>query len=117
MNIMNHKGYMARVEFDAEDGLFIGHVAGINDIVGFHGSTVDELKAAFRGAVDDYIETCRAAGKSPEKPFSGQVMVRVRPEVHAKAALAAQLSGKSLAQWAEEVFDNASRETIERISH
>jgi predicted HicB family RNase H-like nuclease len=117
MNVMNHKGYMARIEFDAEDGLFVGRIAGINDIVGFHGSSVEELKAAFREAVDDYIETCRTVGKSPDKPFSGQVMVRVRPEVHAKAALAAQLSGKSLAQWADEVFDNASRETFERIAH
>ena len=36
--------------------------------------------------------------------FSGQMMLRVNPEVHRKAALAAELAGKSLNQWAEEVL-------------
>src|SRR3712207_8784669 len=41
MNVMSYKGYTARVEFDGEDELFVGHLAGINDIVGFHGASVD----------------------------------------------------------------------------
>lgn len=65
MNVMSYKGYMARVEFDAEDGLLVGHIAGINDIVGFHASSVEELKSAFRDAVDDYLATCEAASKDP----------------------------------------------------
>ena len=110
MNVLkSYQGYAARVEFDGDDGLFVGRIAGINDVVGFHGSSVDELTAAFREAVDDYIETCATLGKNPDKPFSGKLMVRVRPEVHAKAALAAQLSGKSLAQWAEEALDREAR--------
>ena len=48
--------------------------AGIVDGVGFHGDSVDELKAAFREAVDDYIETCAKIGKEPQRPFSGKVM-------------------------------------------
>ena len=46
--------------------------------------------------------------KNPQKAYSGQVMFRVRPEVHRKAAMAADLSGKSLNQWAEEVLDRAA---------
>ena len=116
MNVMNYKGYLARVEYDAEDEILVGHLAGINDIVGFHASSVDELKTAFREAVDDYLETCAKVGKAPEKPFSGKLMVRVRPEVHAKAALAAQITGKSLAQWADEKLDKASQEDLERVA-
>lgn len=116
MNVMNYKGYMARVEFDAEDALFVGHIAGINDIVGFHGNSVDALIMAFHEAVDDYIETCASVAKNPEKPFSGKVMFRVDPEIHAKAALAAVLTGKSLNQWAEEVLNRASRADLERLS-
>ena len=110
MNVMTYKGYSARVEFDPEDGIFFGHLAGINDIVGFHGASVDELTAAFHAAVDEYIEACAKVGKAPEKPFSGKVMFRVDPTVHARAALAAELSGKSFNQWAEE----ALREAAER---
>ena len=36
-------------------------------------------------------------------------MFRINPEVHRKAALAAELSGKSLNQWAEEVLEQAAK--------
>ena len=103
-----YRGYAAVVEFDADDEIFVGRLAGINDIVGFHAESVVELKAAFHEAVDDYIEACAKAGKSAERPYSGKVMFRVKPDVHAKAALAAQLAGKSLNQWAEEKLSAAA---------
>jgi predicted HicB family RNase H-like nuclease len=112
MSVMSYKGYKARVEFDAEDEIFVGHLAGINDVVGFHADTVIDLKAAFHEAVDHYQEACRKAGKSPEKPYSGQVMFRVAPEVHASAALAAQLAGKSLNQWGEEALRDAAERSL-----
>jgi len=76
-NSMTYKGYSARIEYDDDDGIFTGRIAGIRDGVGFHAD-------------------------------SGKVMFRVDPEVHRKAALAAELSGKSLNQWAEEVLDRAT---------
>ena len=109
MNMLEYKDYSARVELDSEDECFVGRLAGINDVVGFHGSTITGLKAAFREAVNDYIETCRKTGKAPERPFSGKVMFRIAPETHARAALAAQLKGVSLNQWAEEVLAKAAK--------
>jgi predicted HicB family RNase H-like nuclease len=108
MNTMSYKGHHARVEYDGDDGIFVGHIAGINDVVGFHAESVSELQAAFREAVDDYVATCARIGKDPEKPYSGQLMVRVDPEVHAKVALAAQLAGLSLAKWTEAVLREAA---------
>ena len=108
MNALRYKGYMARIEFDADDELFVGHIAAINDIVGFHADTVEALKTAFHEAVDDYLDACRASGKSPEKPYSGKVMFRISPEIHAKAALAAQLQGVSLNLWAEKALKDAA---------
>jgi len=67
--------------------------------------TVTGLKEAFHEAVDDYIETCATLGKEPQKPYSGEMMFRVDPAFHRKAAIAAALSGKSLTQWAEEALD------------
>jgi predicted HicB family RNase H-like nuclease len=107
-NTMNYKGYAARIDYDDEDGIFMGRIAGIGDGVGFHADTVEGLREAFHEAVEDYIETCAKIGKEPQKAYSGQVMFRVSPEVHRKAALAAELSGKSLNQWAEEVLDRAA---------
>jgi predicted HicB family RNase H-like nuclease len=108
MNALQYKGYAARIEFDAKDEIFVGHIAGIRDIIGFHADTVEDLKAAFRESVDDYIETCAKIGKSPEKPYSGKVMFRIDPEVHARAAKAAELAGKSLNEWAGEVLAKAA---------
>jgi predicted HicB family RNase H-like nuclease len=111
MNTLSYKGYSARVEFDDDDGLFLGRLAGITDGVHFHGETVEELRKAFREAVDGYVETCARVGKAPQRPYSGQLMVRISPEVHARAALAAELSGKSLAKWTEERL----REDADRV--
>lgn len=58
MKTMTYQGYAARIEYSNEDQCLVGHIAGINDIVGFHGESVAELRAAFEEAVDDYVETC-----------------------------------------------------------
>lgn len=58
MTVMNYKGYAARLEYSEEDGLFVGHITGIRDVVGFHGESVQELQNAFEEAITDYLETC-----------------------------------------------------------
>ena len=107
-NSMTYKGYAARINYDDDDGIFVGHLAGIRDRVGFHADTVDDLRAAFHEAVDDYLETCEKIGKEPQKTYSGNMMFRVSPDVHRRAVLAAELEGKSLNQWAEDVLSRAT---------
>ncbi|GAB3387159.1 type II toxin-antitoxin system HicB family antitoxin [Azotobacter armeniacus] len=104
MNVMNYKGYAARLEFSEEDGLFVGHIAGIRDVVGFHGTSVGELRAAFSEAVDDYLETCAKLGRAPQKPYSGKLSLRLEPELHATIAVKAELAHKSINQWISEVI-------------
>jgi len=108
MNTMRYNGYSARVEFDANDRLLVGHIAGIKDIVGFHGASVDELEAAFHEAVDDYLAACKKLKQAPNKPFSGRVMLRLPPELHARASAAAQVRGVSFNQWAADVLETAT---------
>ncbi|QKC85759.1 type II toxin-antitoxin system HicB family antitoxin [Mesorhizobium sp. NZP2077] len=108
MKVLAYKGYAARIEFDAEDEIFTGKIAGIRDVVGFHADTVADLKAAFHEAVDDYVETCKKVGKEPQKPYSGNLMLRVDPRVHTAIAIAAELAGKSLNQWGEEALAKAA---------
>jgi predicted HicB family RNase H-like nuclease len=110
MNTMTYKGYAARIEYSDEDQCLIGHLAGIHDVVGFHGESVAELRKAFEEAVEDYLETCEQLGRAPQKPYSGRMMLRVPPEVHAAVAVAAEVSGKSINQWATEAFTHAVRE-------
>ncbi len=108
MSTMNYKGYAARIEYSDEDGCFIGHIAGIKDVIGFHGESVKDLRAAFEEAVDDYLATCEKVGRTPQKPYSGKLMLRVPPEVHARAAMMAEAHGMSLNQWAADILSKAS---------
>ncbi|TSA47577.1 MAG: type II toxin-antitoxin system HicB family antitoxin [Deltaproteobacteria bacterium] len=108
MNTMIYKGYAARIEYSAEDECFIGHIAGIKDVIGFHADSVNQLRASFLEAVDDYLATCKKLGRAPQKPYSGKLMLRVPPEVHAHAAMMAEAHGKSLNQWAADVLMSAS---------
>lgn len=108
MSAMNYKGYAARIEYSDEDGCFIGHIAGIRDVIGFHAESVAELRAAFVEAVDDYLASCEKIGRAPQKTYSGKLMLRLPPEVHAHAAMMAEAHGMSLNQWAAEVLAKAS---------
>ena len=105
---MTYKGYAASIEYSNNDESFIGHIAGIKDRVGFHGESVIELKEAFQEAVEDYLETCVAVGKEPQKPYSGKLMLRIPPELHATIATAAQVNGQSINQWISRALNQAS---------
>ena len=108
MKAMNYKGYFAKVEFDPEDHIFVGHIIGIRDVVGFHGKSVSELETAFQEAVDNYLEACKKLKQKPNKPYSGNLMLRIPVEVHASVAAAAEASGKSINQWAAGVLETAT---------
>jgi predicted HicB family RNase H-like nuclease len=107
MNTMSYKEYTARVEFDERDNIFVGRVLGIRSMISFHGETVAELRREFEAAVDDYVRDCKQQGLKPEKPASGKLLLRVPPEVHGAALVAAQAAGKSLNQWATELLQEA----------
>jgi predicted HicB family RNase H-like nuclease len=107
-NAMTYKGYAARIEYDARDEVFVGRVLGIEDRITFHGATVAQLRRDFRAAIEHYLADCAARKRVPQKPYSGKILLRIAPEVHARAALAAEAQGKSLNQWAAEILARAS---------
>ena len=76
---MTHKGYAARIDYDDDDGILAGRLSGIRDGVGFHANTVDALRVAVVEAVEDYLETCAAIGKEPQRAYSCADWVREPP--------------------------------------
>jgi predicted HicB family RNase H-like nuclease len=93
---MKYKGYTGVAEFDDEAGVIFGHVIGLRDVITFQGESVAELIKAFHNSVDVYLEFCESRGESPEKPFSGQFVVRIEPELHRDLSNAAEAQGISL---------------------
>jgi predicted HicB family RNase H-like nuclease len=82
MELLNHKGFSGSVETSIADNVLHGKVLFINDLVTYEAENVQQLKAEFVSAVEDYLETCKAIGKKPEKSLSGQFNVRITPEQH-----------------------------------
>jgi predicted HicB family RNase H-like nuclease len=108
MNEMTYQDFKAKIEYDPIDKIFVGHIIGIQDIVGFHGNTVTELEAAFHEAVHHYLEVCEKIGQKPQKSYSGKLTLRVPPDVHMAVATAAEIDSKSINQWATEVLKEAA---------
>ncbi|MFA6036606.1 MAG: type II toxin-antitoxin system HicB family antitoxin [Legionellales bacterium] len=106
--MMEYKGYVGKAEFDDEADIFHGEVLLTRGVVTFQGRTVNSLKKAFHDSVDDYLAFCREQGITPEKPFSGKFVLRLNPEAHRRAALAAKMAGKSLNAWAADIIDHAA---------
>jgi predicted HicB family RNase H-like nuclease len=68
LNSMKYGGYTAKIEYDDDDEIFFGRLAGIRDGITFHADNVADLKMAFHEAVDDYVDTCAKMGKVLQKP-------------------------------------------------
>ncbi len=106
--MMEYKGYVGRVEFNDEDGIFHGEVVNTRDVITFQGRTVEQLRLAFRESVEDYLAFCKKRGEPPEKPYSGQFVTRVSPALHRRISTAASFSGKSLNAWVVEQLEKCA---------
>lgn len=87
--MMKYKGYMGQVEYDAEAKLFHGEVIGLKDVITFQGTTTEEIERAFKDSIDDYLMWCKERGEQPEKTYSGNIRLRMSPDIHARLALEA----------------------------
>jgi len=117
--MMEYKGYLGKVEFDADAGILHGEVVGIRDVVTFQGKSVDEVEDAFRESVDDYLAFCKERGEQPDKPCSGKFLVRLDSELHRKLNLLAIAEGESLNSWVSQRLTEAvaDRLPIRKTSH
>lgn len=108
MKLITYKNYTADAKYSAEDGCYIGHIAGIHDIVGFQCETPEELERNFHESVDYYLKACREMGRKPNKPIR-TLSLRVPPKLHASVATAAKRRGQSINGWAADVLRRAAR--------
>jgi len=99
MNYIEYKGHLGTVEFSPDDLVFHGKLHGINDLVTFEATSVDDLLSSFHEAVDDYLDLCQRHGKEPEKAYSGQFNVRIDSALHKKLSQYAAKEGITLNQY------------------
>ncbi|MEN1761696.1 type II toxin-antitoxin system HicB family antitoxin [Anoxynatronum sibiricum] len=101
---IKYSDYIGTVEYSAEDEVLYGVILGINDSITYEGRSVEELKAAFQEAVDDYLDFCKEIGKNPQRTYKGSFNVRIKPEIHQRVALEAAKKGISLNQFVEQAI-------------
>lgn len=95
-NVMEYKGYHAKVEYDPNDNILVGKVIGIADSLNFHAQSTNELVSTFHQSIENYLELCKKIGKSPDKEYSGTFNVRIPSELHKRAFIKAQQEGITL---------------------
>jgi len=104
-DMMRYRDYFGSVHYSDEDRVFFGRVEFIRALVSYEGTDVTSLRRSFEEAVDDYLETCQAAGQAPEKPFKGSFNVRVGAALHQRVAIAASQRGMTLNKFIVEVLE------------
>lgn len=102
---MKYKGFYGTAEYSAKDHVFWGKVLNINGLILYEGATVDKLESDFRGAIDEYLEECEAAGVEPQKPASGTFNVRVGAKLHGELVVEASRKGESLNALVKDILD------------
>ena len=107
-DVLKYKGFIGSVHYAAEDRVFYGKVEGVDDLITFEGSTVDELEEGFKYMVDEHIEDCNKNNKPVEKSYKGNLNIRLSPELHKKVAYNATIRGLSLNQY----INNAIKKEI-----
>ena len=74
---------------------------------------IEELKRMFEQCIYNFLELCRKTGKNPDKEFKGSFNVRLAPELHRKAAIAAKKRRLTLNQYVTEaIYRSVEDETI-----
>lgn len=106
-NTMEYKGYIGSVEFSEEDSMFFGKVMGIRSLISYEGTNASELVNDFHQAVDDYLEMCKSENILPEKAYKGSFNVRISPELHKMAAIAAISHQMTLNRFVENSIEKA----------
>ena len=106
-NTIQYKGYIGSVEFSEENGMFYGKVMGIRSLVSYEGESARELLEDFHGAVDDYLESCKAKGKEPEVAFKGSFNIRLSPELHKRIYIYAAAHQMSMNRYIEEILEKS----------
>jgi predicted HicB family RNase H-like nuclease len=105
--MMEYKSYIGNIEYDDQAEIFHGEVINTRDVITFQGTSVAELRKAFKDSIDDYLAFCAERGEQPDKPFSGQFVTRISPDLHRNITAAATISGQSLNSWVSEQLEHA----------
>jgi len=95
-NTLIYKEFIGTVSYSSDDRIFYGKIEGIDDLITFEGTSVEELESAFKFMIDQHIADCEKEGKPAEKSYKGVFNIRISPKLHKKASHVALKKGITL---------------------
>ncbi len=112
--MFKYKDYIGHVSFDEDAEIFHGEVVNTRDVITFQGKSVAELKKAFKDSIEDYLDFCKERHEEPDRPFSGKFNLRLTPELHRQAYIAAKQAHLSLNAWVEKAIQTCAQQNFQR---
>lgn len=80
MSSIEYMGYIAKIEYDADMGMYCGVVINATPNT-FYGESVDVLEEEFACTMEEYFKFCHEKGIQPKKPTSVKFNIKTIPEL------------------------------------
>lgn len=100
-----YKGYIGSVEYDADADIFHGVVINTKDIITFEGTCVEDLKKSLAESIEEYLAFCAERGEEPDRPFSGKLTLRMKPDLHRRVRIQAKKHNLSINEWINRIIE------------
>lgn len=110
-NVMKFGEYEAVISFDPEISMFRGEFIGLNGGADFYADSIKKLRAEGKTSLRVFLDFANEKKIPPKKRFSGQFVLRLKPEVHKKYALLAKANNISLNQMLSKTLEEAAQST------
>lgn len=107
-NIMSIGGHRAVIHYDPDIEMFRGEFLGLNGGADFYAADVAGLRREGQLSLEAFMDECAKRNIEPRRHFSGRFVLRVAPEIHEAAAVAAAAQGESLNQWVSGIIAEAA---------
>lgn len=107
-NAMTIGGQQAVITYDPDIEMFRGEFVGLNGGADFYATDIAGLHREGELSLRTFLEECAKRAIEPRKNFSGKFVLRVSPDLHESAAIAAAAQGESLNQWVANAIKEAS---------
>jgi predicted HicB family RNase H-like nuclease len=107
-NVIEIDGHKAVVAFDPDIRMLRGEFLGLNGSADFLAEDVEGLFREGRISLKVFLDMCAEKGIKPFREFSGRFNVRLDPELHRAAVIAAAASNRSLNEWIADTIGEAA---------
>ena len=99
MNVMAIDDCKARIEYDPDIEMFRGEFIGLNGGADFYAADASGLKYEGEISLNMFKGICREKGKPYRRGYSGELRLRLSPELHLEVATKAAQEGQSINKW------------------